>query len=181
MKFFGLGAALLAFVVVAHFGYMLSHDHPSAFLMGLVGGWIVYKFVEDKVKDKEEALDEPLAKLYQIGKSEAFATVKDFMGTIGVNDRFWQPQNLDSQAGTMLYRITYDEDYSTPNQRFVENRQIVFMASFNPEGPGTLVRLRFNVTSRFNRTTANQLVKSVSDGVHAELERVVADRRVRNE
>ena len=119
--------------------------------------------------------------MYQIGKSEAFATVKDFMGTIGVNDRFWQPQNLDSQAGTMLYRITYDEDYSTPNQRFVENRQIVFMASFNPEGPGTLVRLRFNVTSRFNRTTANQLVKSVSDGVHAELERVVADRRVRNE
>ena len=173
-KVIGAGVAFIACVVVAHFGYELSHDHLMSLVAGIVGGWFAYKFFDDIIKAEYSKIDNPPARLYPLNTLEALGGIKDVLTHTKLGDRWWSQRDISMEKMTVLYEMKWEDDYTAGQNRMIERRQVVLFGKVLSEGSGCRVELHYTVESRFNRNTANDLIKHTTAAIESELSNLAA-------
>ena len=164
----GLLASLIMVVVGCHFGYVLCHDHPAAFLMGLLLGRWTYLGFKDLQDLADEQIDTPEPKSYDLSELEAMAAIRETLTYTSLGDKWWHIRDLNLDDGRILASLSLEEEYSRysdthfSKERVLNKIQIVLIAEVAPRQLGVVkVRYRFVVSATMSRRSATEIVKSI--------------------
>jgi hypothetical protein len=180
----GLPASLIMVVVGCHFGYILCHDHPAAFLMGLLLGRWTFLGFKDFQALADEQIDSPEPKSYDLSELEAMAVIRETLTYTSLGDKWWHIRDLNLDDGRILASVSLEEesgrysDIHFSRERIISRTQVVLIAEVAPRSMGVLkVRYRFVVSAQMGRHAGTEVVKSMTAALDEALDKRVKSKK----
>jgi hypothetical protein len=160
----GMGAAAVAFIVVAVAWDQLMEHSPMSFVAGAVAAFFAYQHFKKKDDQELEKILHPPAEVWPVPLPIAWGAIKDVLDSSMVvtgqgSPSKWHVTKEDDSRGIITAQLNFNQQLGTATNPKLEPRTIVCDVQFTPEGSTTKVNITYQTVS----PSGAGMVKSIID------------------
>jgi hypothetical protein len=159
-----MGAAAVAFIVVAVAWDQLMEHSPMSFVAGAVAAFFAYQHFKKKDDQELEKLQQPPAEVWPVPLPIAWGSIRDVLDSAMVvtgagGSAKWRVQKEDDSRGIISAQLNFNQTLGSGTSSQVVPRTIVCDVQFTPQGSSTKVDITYKAVS----PSGAGVVKSIMD------------------